>query len=361
MRLLFDRSFIGDLNARVTPREWSLYFSRIINEKRLQRCNRFPNSVDHIHFKECGCPECAREDLKGQLTSAKVNQAIRRPPAPLVLPPSMTPTIPHKSSSTWAWILVACVAAFIFFIFTSANSGSIIKTNDAGTKVQQPFVTQNDVIIKKSALAIRKELEALNKKRLAERKLAEKKLAEKKLAEEKLAEKKMDSGNWPRNPRNLSEVPKEMIINAKIEGKFQGDGKGGVLKFTVILPEQVQISIFDSISLFIANNDCGPSNKEIGKAQEALASQGYRVGKIDGVLNPATMFSLKQFQHAKRLTLSGTLTRETALILGVDVAAYDYNNFKFHSRGQVSPHASGTVIQFFDVKTRFLCFAVTKQ
>jgi phage tail tape-measure protein len=56
----------------------------------------------------------------------------------------------------------------------------------------------------------------------------------------------------------------------------------------------------------------------VRKAQAALNSQGYDVGKVDGRWGPNTENAVRRFQAKSGLTESGTLDSQTLTALGVN-------------------------------------------
>jgi serine/threonine protein kinase len=308
MRLLFDRSFLGDRNARVTPREWSLYFSRIIAEKRLQRCERLPNSVGHIHFRDCGCPECAREQQKVLPTPAPAT-----PPSPIPLTPMppIRPATPRKSSSTWQWLIAICAGAFLIFFYSISTDSRPLKPTKPTTQI--PPTPIQSVPAKAS-----------------------------------------------QNPSDLSKVDPSKIITERSSAEFRPYSTGDKGTLSVLLQTGSSNYIGKNPILFIADNDCSPSNKEISTAQKALSSRGFRVGIVDGILGPATIKAIRDFQKAQGLQVNGELNWETAAKLKVYVAGYDLSRFKYHNRGTVFSSADGPIVRFLNVPARGFCYYLTR-
>jgi DNA-binding helix-hairpin-helix protein with protein kinase domain len=60
-RQLFDRAFTAKRpSQRPTAVEWREHLDRLIRNKAFAKCNRFPNEVIHIHFKEKSCFICEK-------------------------------------------------------------------------------------------------------------------------------------------------------------------------------------------------------------------------------------------------------------------------------------------------------------
>lgn len=56
-------------------------------------------------------------------------------------------------------------------------------------------------------------------------------------------------------------------------------------------------------------------NSQVSQIQQALNSQGYNAGAVDGQMGPKTKAALKQFQQAKGLQASGKLDSQTVAML----------------------------------------------
>lgn len=58
IRRLFDQAFTGWPEGRPTASEWTAYFKSILDEKKLQRCEKRPNDPTHIRFRGKPCGLC---------------------------------------------------------------------------------------------------------------------------------------------------------------------------------------------------------------------------------------------------------------------------------------------------------------
>ena len=74
-------------------------------------------------------------------------------------------------------------------------------------------------------------------------------------------------------------------------------------------------------SPFTGTVELGHANlaQDVKAAQRALQEKGHNPGPIDGVMGPRTREALKSFQTASGLETTGTLNKETAEKLGVDL------------------------------------------
>ena len=321
MRLLFDSSFIGQKDARITPLEWCVYFSAIISEKRLQRCIRFPNSVGHIHFKGCGCPECAREQQIVDLTPP------RPPPPPR--PPTPTPTPTHHSASPWIWLISIGVCVFLLVIYV-IDAG--YKAQKAATRTPQPLIQIDPT--KEIPKSTTKTPPTITQN---------------------------DAPSTQKNPSDLSKVDPSKIITERSSAEFEPNSTGDKGTLSVFLKTGSSNYIGKNPILFLANIDCNPSNKEIATAQKALSNGGFRVGIVDGIRGPATIKAIRDFQKAQGLQVNGELDWQTAAKLRVYVAGYDLSRFKYHDRGTVFPSAEGPIVRFLNVPARGHCYHLTRE
>lgn len=325
MRLLFDRSFTGRKEVRVQPREWNFYFSSLIAEKRLQRCRKFPEAVNHINFKDFGCAECAREEFRVQLGArknggAKASLPLKPMPSKLVATqnPSVT-LVPKEGSPVLKWLGI--ILALVAFFYVSIMNGDKQKPLRATTS---PAVSSTNL-------------------------------------------KQSEISAAPKNPTNMSKVDLLKVVDVA-SSQFTPYKNSSTGTFTIVLPVGTSISNIKNPALYIALkyiafNDCFPTPKEIASAQMALSELGYRVGIIDGIRGPATVRGLTSFQKSRGLSESGELDMETALSLGVYVAGYDLKRFKYHSRGSVFDSSAGPIIRFLDVKNDVngFCYFVARE
>jgi hypothetical protein len=57
---------------------------------------------------------------------------------------------------------------------------------------------------------------------------------------------------------------------------------------------------------------------QVKEAQQALKTNGYDPGPVDGIMGPQTREAIKNFQNAKGLQATGTLDSHTAQSLGLE-------------------------------------------
>jgi hypothetical protein len=68
------------------------------------------------------------------------------------------------------------------------------------------------------------------------------------------------------------------------------------------------------------SNDVPAPDPNVTAVQQDLAKQGYYKGTIDGLYGQTTRDAVARYQNARKLTVTGTLTRQTLQSLGVKQA-----------------------------------------
>lgn len=71
-RDLFDRAFAGSPERRPSAKEWADHFKNILSKRELVRCDKYPNQVAHMRYRDKNCPECYLEKIP------KINTAQNR-------------------------------------------------------------------------------------------------------------------------------------------------------------------------------------------------------------------------------------------------------------------------------------------
>lgn len=93
-RILFDRAFTGSENGRPTASEWADHLNRLYKGQQLARCDKFPNDIKHMRWRNKPCPCCTLE-----LGQKQVRQAIRQLPSPIKPVASTFKKIPSNIKS----------------------------------------------------------------------------------------------------------------------------------------------------------------------------------------------------------------------------------------------------------------------
>ncbi|NIO07459.1 MAG: hypothetical protein GTO40_05435 [Deltaproteobacteria bacterium] len=70
--------------------------------------------------------------------------------------------------------------------------------------------------------------------------------------------------------------------------------------------------------MFSKGDEFTPSQMQVRKAQQMLASEGYPAGRPDGIMGPQTIGALKRYQSAHGLTVTGRVDKATLNSLGGD-------------------------------------------
>jgi serine/threonine protein kinase len=64
-RSLFDQAFTSQ-NSRPTAAIWRDHFDDILKNKLIVRCPKYPNDIEHMHFKDNDCPKCQIQRITTQ-------------------------------------------------------------------------------------------------------------------------------------------------------------------------------------------------------------------------------------------------------------------------------------------------------
>jgi DNA-binding helix-hairpin-helix protein with protein kinase domain len=106
-RMLFDQAFAnGSPVARPSAREWAGHFENLLATKSLVRCEKHPNDVSHMRFRNIHCTACYLKSLPEfalPTTTSKLSRAPESSTAPI--PAQVQPTKPvaaHTSLPTAA-------------------------------------------------------------------------------------------------------------------------------------------------------------------------------------------------------------------------------------------------------------------
>ena len=131
-RALFDQAFTtGSPSARPSAEDWSNHFKLLLSTKALVRCERFPNELEHIRFKEKSCPTCYLSGLPPIQPQTKHKVSKESP-----IPSPATPPLPAGSNTGW-WIVGGAITLFLLITFNS-NNGSHNARRDESTETTIP-------------------------------------------------------------------------------------------------------------------------------------------------------------------------------------------------------------------------------
>jgi serine/threonine protein kinase len=136
-RTLFDRAFTSNSpNERPSAQEWTDHFKSLLDNKVLVRCDRMPDSLEHIRFRGKGCPACYLIGLpafkpKARTESPKVEPA-----------PTPPPQLNTQSNNKGWWISIGGIVALFLFlaaVFQADNSKPYPSTSEQAppTPIQQ--------------------------------------------------------------------------------------------------------------------------------------------------------------------------------------------------------------------------------
>jgi serine/threonine protein kinase len=67
---LFHKAFVGAY-PRPSAKKWVSIFGKVLTDKALERCQKFPNDPTHIRFEGMGCPACSRAEATSKISPQK--------------------------------------------------------------------------------------------------------------------------------------------------------------------------------------------------------------------------------------------------------------------------------------------------
>jgi serine/threonine protein kinase len=127
-RILFDQAFAnGSPGERPSAHEWADHFESLLTTKSLVRCEKYPNDVSHMRFRNMRCSACYLKALPIFVPPTPQPSKVVPPlPTPQTAnPPYMSPPAP-KSSNSWVWI--ASIVIFVLAVWLINTGGKITPT-----------------------------------------------------------------------------------------------------------------------------------------------------------------------------------------------------------------------------------------
>ena len=117
-QLLFDRAFLSQ-DQRPSAEEWKVHFDAVLSERLIVRCPDFPNDVEHMRFKDKGCPACYLKRVNGPAQQAKkpvpVKQIFVDQTPKTRLPPPLPPATNRSFFTSPIFIVAIAIIGAIFF------------------------------------------------------------------------------------------------------------------------------------------------------------------------------------------------------------------------------------------------------
>ena len=120
-RRLFDQAFTAkEPETRPSAQQWAHHFETLLVTKTLVRCEKFPNDLAHIRFKEMACPACYLKSLQTFTPPAPIKKRETARNLNQPQPAPYTNTSPQASSGNGFWWVVTVIA--VIFLITVFNS-----------------------------------------------------------------------------------------------------------------------------------------------------------------------------------------------------------------------------------------------
>jgi hypothetical protein len=138
LRSLFDLAFVGDPNHRPSARDWEQKIDLILRSKLIVRCDKFPNDVSHMRFRDQKCPAC----YLASVPSVSMSRTKSTEDHAKALPHSMPlPSPPPNESTSGAWAVPVSLSILVLFIVVLINSNN--KATTQSPPVELPSLSNS--------------------------------------------------------------------------------------------------------------------------------------------------------------------------------------------------------------------------
>jgi hypothetical protein len=151
-RVLFDRAFLSThVNDRPSAVEWYKHFDYLLSNKLILQCEKVPQNLRHLRFKDKGCPTCYLENLpkfsevKSKTTLNSINQGKNSfSNKPYSHPNTTTQrNLPKKNDNFFGVVLVIIIVVImIYYLGASKNSSVQPENQSAETSSSQTTKTE---------------------------------------------------------------------------------------------------------------------------------------------------------------------------------------------------------------------------
>ena len=143
-RLLFDKAFAkGDADSRPSAEVWEGHFDHLLTSKTLVQCDRYPRNLEHLRFRDRGCPTCYLDSLgKKGASNKKINPGARERLANARKASNKTLESQPRQRDTggglgWVWGTMGII--FLFILIANANEDETGQTyRSASQNTSQP-------------------------------------------------------------------------------------------------------------------------------------------------------------------------------------------------------------------------------
>jgi serine/threonine protein kinase len=125
-RALFDQAFTtGSPTARPSAQEWADHFKDLLESKTLVRCQREPANLEHIRFRDMGCPACYLQGLPAFKPPVQRENRIQQsqPSTPQWSPSPAPAPVPDDGWKGW-WVIVVLAVVFLFWFANNKGDGT---------------------------------------------------------------------------------------------------------------------------------------------------------------------------------------------------------------------------------------------
>ena len=135
LRSLFDQAFVGNSNHRPSARDWEHKIDLMLRSKLVVRCDKFPDDVSHMRFRDQKCPAC-------YLASVPLVSTSRTKPAEdrtnTVQNSLQMPSQLPKKSADGSWAAPVSLALFLLILVVVINGSNRATTQSQPTELPSP-------------------------------------------------------------------------------------------------------------------------------------------------------------------------------------------------------------------------------
>lgn len=132
LRVLFDNAFLGNANHRPPAAVWARKIDELFTSKALVRCDKHPNDVSHMRFRDKQCSACYLASLPSIVTpKLKINT----PSKPEELNPNPRPksALPEDDSVVWKFIVGLLMVTILVGMLLDCSSKVNTSPSDVTT------------------------------------------------------------------------------------------------------------------------------------------------------------------------------------------------------------------------------------
>ena len=159
-RKLFDLAFTGKPNERPSASIWAKHFEKLLKNKLIVRCDKYPKELSHLRFKDMPCPLCHQINIQAQNNKKATKPS---PPPKSKIKQSANTGIHSPSGSSGNINFVWVIVGIVFVIFILSQIGNSKKVTNISENKYTP-VPENSYESKKEISSANNSVKADDKK-----------------------------------------------------------------------------------------------------------------------------------------------------------------------------------------------------